>query len=123
MTHRSSFAYGAPQLPEPHSGARSGEVRVSYFDPVTGRPCRRKPAPRSAQLKTAAERPPERGRGGWNFKPRKSSGTRCTVDGEEYESIAAAARATGISYRTLQKACCGGSSEAAGHSVSFGKRA
>lgn len=53
MTHKSDFAYGARPLPEPHSGARSGEVRVRYFDPVTGRPCERRPATRTAQLRAA----------------------------------------------------------------------
>ena len=109
MTHKSDFAYGAPPLPEPHSGARSGEVRVRYFDPVTGRPCERRPAART-------------GGGSWNFKQRKGGWTPCEVDGVAYESIAAASRATGIRYTALQSACRDGSAAAAGHAVSFARR-
>lgn len=122
MTHKSDFAYGARPLPEPHSGARSGEVRVRYFDPVTGRPCERRPATRTAQLRAAGKQAPRTGGGSWNFKQRKGGWTPCEVDGAAYESIAAASRATGIRYAALQSACRDGSAAAAGHAVSFAKR-
>lgn len=111
MTHKSDFAYGARPLPELHSGARSGEVRVRYFDPVTGRPRERRPATRAAQPRAAGKQAPRTG--GW---------TPCEVDGVAYESIAAASRATGIRYTALQSACRDGSATAAGHAVSFARR-
>ena len=48
MTHSSSFRY-SEHAPEASSGARSSEVRVRYFDPVTGEPCDSKPMPLSKQ--------------------------------------------------------------------------
>lgn len=122
MTHKSDFAYGARSMAEPHSGARSGEVRVRYFDPVTGRPCKRRPATRTAQLKAAGKQAPRTGGGSWNFKQRRGNWTPCEVDGVAYESIAAASRATGIRYSTLQSACRDGAATAAGHAVSFTRR-
>ena len=101
MTHKSDFAYGAPPLPEPHSGARSGEVRVRYFDPVTGRPCKRRPATRTAQLRAAGGQAPRTGGGSWNFKQRKGGWTPCEVDGVPRRD---------------------GSATAAGHAVSFARR-
>lgn len=37
--------FNEPRRVDPSSGAVSGEVRVSYFDPRTGKPCKRKPKP------------------------------------------------------------------------------
>lgn len=76
---------------EARSGAVSGPVRVSYFDPRTGEPCDERPEPLSRRAQAVRSREIagyeaslERGR-----KKRP-----CTVDGVRYESIAAASRAT-----------------------------
>ena len=45
MTHISDYRYGYPTY-DSGSGRKSGEVRVSYFDPETGKPCATKPKPR-----------------------------------------------------------------------------
>lgn len=50
MTHSSGYRY-SEHAPEASSGARSSEVRVRYFDPMTGEPCDKKPTPLSKQKK------------------------------------------------------------------------
>ena len=58
MTHESRYRLSAA-VPDRPSGSRSGEVRVSYFDPVTGEPCESKPKPRAKQIvekESSAER-------------------------------------------------------------------
>lgn len=71
-----------------HSGAVSGPVRVSYFDPRTGEPCDTKPEPLGEhdQAKRSRERAGYREslERGWKRRA-------VLVDGVEYESIAAAA--------------------------------
>ena len=42
--HRSEYVYGRT-FAEAHSGSVSSEVRTSYFDPRTGKPCKSKPKP------------------------------------------------------------------------------
>ena len=55
MTHHSSLRYGGGRaFCDNGSCARSGPVRVSYFDPATGGPARE--APRQAALVRAGQR-------------------------------------------------------------------
>ena len=75
MTHTSSFRYG-PAHHDAHSDAKSGEVRVSYFDPATGE--RRKPEPRTGERRRAV-----------------------LVDGVRFESVVAAAEEVGVSPQAL----------------------
>ena len=95
MTHKSSVRYGAGQPVESHSGGRSGPVRVRYFDPVTGEPCAEKPVPLGKRKQSRPQMCP-------GAKP--SNMVAVTVDGVRYESMRAAAYATGISASTLQMA-------------------
>ncbi len=100
--------FNEPRRVDPSSGAVSGEVRVSYFDPRTGKPCKKKPKPLH----------PER-----HDKPKPKTVWRRTpravfVDGERYPSIGKAARFIGVAPTTLEKALKSGS-EVKGHEVAY----
>lgn len=121
------------------SGARSSEVRVSYFDPLTGEPLDRKPKPRRARRKelTRAQRDAayraavaegeaiaEGMRQRRASQPRKPSGRggyrrAVLVDGIEYESVTAAAKAMGTSEQHLGKRLRAGAETVKGHAVAF----
>ena len=49
MTHTSRIRYGDPPTAQGVSGAKSGPVRVSYFDPATGKAQKRKPKAKPAR--------------------------------------------------------------------------
>ncbi len=93
----------------------SGPVRVSYFDPLTGEPCDEKPVPRSKQLATRGKPVPARAKKDWKWKAHGHK--RCMVDGVEYESIAAAARAVDINSCSLGKALRDGLAVYCGHFI------
>ena len=95
MTHHSSLRYGGGRAFCDHgSCARSGPVRVSYFDPATGEPTAHKVAPRRRKGNRKQFAP--------GVVPPGSIAV--TVDGKAYESIADAARREGISPNTLRMA-------------------
>lgn len=139
MTHLSKFKYGV-SIREPLTSCRgSSEVRVRYFDPVTGEPCDEKPKPLKARRKEALtaqqavekrrrdeeeaarivaemkarKRKPLRGK-----SPHKN-GRSVMVDGVVYPSINEAGRATGIDGRYLGKRLREGKQTASGHDVRF----
>lgn len=88
----------------PGSGARSSEVRVSYFDPETGEPLDRpKFAAKKGQRRTAD----------------KVRRVPVLVDGEVLPSIRDAAAACGVSYHHLQKSLKQGRGELNGHAVGY----
>lgn len=142
MTHTSSYRYGSfLSIAEPHSAGRSSEVRVSYFDPVTGKPCATKPKPldkkakpkqtaheRFAQRKQAEDEAAEimrnmkKRRASRPKKPSESNGGRkrpVLVDGKPYESVIAAAKAIGTSEQYLGKVLLNGKSKIKGREVRF----
>ena len=80
----------------------SGPVRVRYFDPLTGEPCAEKPVPKRAKKD-------------WRWKAHGHK--RCMVDGVEYESIAAAARAVDINNNSLGSALRDGLTVYRGHLI------
>lgn len=98
-----------------HSGAVSGPVRVSYFDPRTGEPCATKPEPlHGDQERRIRERE--------GYRESLKRGRRCravVVDGVRYESIAAAARAIGVDKTSLGAAMRSGAVEYGGRSVRY----
>ena len=93
----------------------SGPVRVRYFDPLTGEPCEEKPVPRSKQLAARGKAAPKRAKKDWKWKTRGRR--RCIVDGVEYESIAAAARAVGVNNNSLGRALRDGLAVYRGHCI------
>ena len=98
-----------------HSGAVSGPVRVSYFDPRTGEPCATKPEP----LHGDQER---RGREREGYRESLERGRKkraVVVDGVLYESISAAAGAIGCDKGGLGAKLRAGGSSHIGHSVGF----
>ena len=95
------------------SGACSGPVRVSYFDPRTGLPCDEKPVPlhdgkrRGAGLDAV-------------LRMSRPHNARPTVaDGVRYASVSAAARAVGCSAVTLRTHLRGGAASYRGHEVAY----
>ena len=97
------------------SGAVSGPVRVSYFDPRTGEPCATKPEPlHGDQEKRGREREGYRASLARGWKKRA-----VMVGGVEYESIAAAAPAVGVSKTKLAKSLRDGAAEVNGRSVRY----
>ena len=107
--------FGAgPWACEPASPG-SGPVRVRYFDPLTGEPCDRKPVPRSKQLAARGKPVPARAKKDWRWKAHGHK--RCMVDGVEYESIAAAARAADINKNSLGRALRDGLAVYRGHCI------
>lgn len=106
--HSSSVPF-RPWRPTPGSGARSSEVRVSYFDPETGEPLgerKRDPSPRR-RTKRGLVLETE-----FAAKP-------VVVDGVRYASINEAAKAAGGSRSALGKALARGDAEYRGHSVAY----
>ena len=95
MTHKSSLRYGQMVTVDKGSCAKSGPVRVSYFDPATGRPLKAKPG--TLPVNAVA----------------------VTLGGVAYESVKAAHLATGVSLNTLQMARKMGWAEVGGMPVSF----
>lgn len=93
----------------------SGPVRVRYFDPLTGEPCEEKPVPRSKQIAARGKPVPARAKKDWKWKAHGHK--RCMVDGVEYESIAAAARAFDINNNSLGKALRDGLTAYRGHLI------
>lgn len=97
------------------SGAVSGPVRVSYFDPRTGEPCDAKPEPlRGDQESRRRERDGYRASLARGWKKRA-----VLVGGVEYESIAAAARAIGVDKTSLGAAMRSGAVEYGGRAVRY----
>lgn len=130
MTHSSTFRYG--YLPhEVNCGAKSGEVRVSYFDPETGEPCETKPKPRPGKPKTkneerdiaienARKRAEDIAKKAERRKPEEPANQAARyrravlVDGVRFESVAAAADEVGttpewlgFSLRNSRETCKG----------------
>lgn len=121
------------------SGATSGPVRVSYFDPRTGEPCDVKPEPlrapkpcaesaavRDARHRAAvaeamgiSERMRARRKGGGSKGGRRGFRRAVLVDGLRYESVMRAAEAVGCSNRHLCTALRGGRTTVKGHAVEY----
>lgn len=98
-----------------HSGATSGPVRVSYFDPRTGEPCDAKPEPLHGEQERR-----RREREGCRESLERGRKKRAVVaDGREYESIAAAARAIGVDKTSLGAALRSGAVEYGGRAVRY----
>lgn len=97
------------------SGATSGPVRVSYFDPRTGEPCDAKPEPlrgrRTAKRGIGLDKVLSMSRGA-NAKP-------TVVDGVRYASVSAAAKAVGCTAQTLRKYLKSGAASCRGHAVAY----
>lgn len=138
MTHHSSYRYGPALLDQPSKG-KSSEVRVGYFDPVTGEPRDTKPEPlpkkavsrssayeRFAQRKAAEDEAAEIMR---NMKERHANEARerhraryrrpVLVDGKLYESVTAAAKAVGTTPQHLGKTLNSGKRALKGKSIAF----
>lgn len=115
--HKSKLSYGIglpleldrsePKWPD----GMSGDVRVRYFDPSTGKPMKAKPETAHRKLRKAARVPKER-----NVPARKWS-VKVMVDGTEYPSISKAARAVGCHTTTLGEKLRAGVGEYRGHSI------
>lgn len=136
MTHHSSYRYG-PALSEPPSTGRSSEVRVSYFDPVTGEPRATKPKPldkkaepkksayeKYVQRRAAEDEAAEIMR---NMEKRKAKTAKerakrkrpVLVDGKLYESVTAAAKAVGTTPQHLGTTLNSGKRTLKGKSIAF----
>lgn len=99
-----------------HSGATSGPVRVSYFDPRTGEPCATKPEP----LHRPADREEAKRKAcGCVVVRANRRGKPVLVDGVRYETIAAAARSIGVDKTSLGAAIRSGAVEYGGRSVRY----
>lgn len=141
MMHTSKVKFGARAASEFTSGACSGPVKVSYFDPETGKPCASKPKPlgrreqRGGEQKksggtrethsersTATARPRRRARGS-RYKPKRNElGGRANakpvyVDGKLYLSVREAAEAVGGNTANLATALRKGAAKYKGHEV------
>lgn len=112
MTHHSSVRYGSYTFADYGSCARSGPVRVSYFDPATGEPLDEKPKGRRGKRR---EKP-------LSFEPGSvpPCAVAVTVDGKAYDSIAEAARREHVSPHTLRMARKMGWTRIGKRCVSFG---
>lgn len=98
------------------SGAVSGPVRVSYFDPRTGEPCDEKPEP----LHTQADREEAKRKAcGCVVVRANRRGKPVLVDGVRYETIAAAARSIGVDKTSLGAAIRSGAVEYGGRAVRY----
>lgn len=99
-----------------HSGAVSGPVRVSYFDPRTGEPCATKPEP----LHRPADREEAKRKAcGCVVVRANRRGKPVLVDGARYETIAAAARSIGVDKTSLGAALRSGAVEYGGRAVRY----
>lgn len=113
MTHHSSLRYGGGRaFCDNGSCAKSGPVRVSYFDPATGEPLSERPKGRRGKRR---EKP-------LSFEPGSvpPCAVAVTVDGKAYESIAEAARREHVSPHTLRMARKMGRTRVGKRYVSFG---
>lgn len=137
MTHTSSYRYGAPMLEPAAECRRSSDVRVRYFDPMTGEPCATKPKPLRKQKQqelTAEEKYRQRKeaereaaeimenmrnrrrKSSWSTWGRKRA---VLVDGVLFESVTKAAEEVGTSATYLGKAISAGQEYVKGHRVAF----
>lgn len=99
-----------------HSGAVSGPVCVSYFDPRTGEPSPTKCEP----LHTSADREEAKRKAcGCVVVRANKRGKAVRVDGMLYDSVAAAARSIGVNRSWMNKALRAGRSEYMGHEVAY----
>lgn len=113
MTHHSSLRYGGGRaFCDNGSCARSGPVRVSYFDPATGESLAERPKGRRDKRR---DKP-------LSFEPGSvpPCAVAVTVDGKAYESIAEAARRERVSPHTLRMARKMGWTRVGKRYVSFG---
>lgn len=121
------------------SGACSGPVRVSYFDPRTGEPCETKPEPlrapkpcaesaaeRDARHRAAvaeamgiSERMRARRKGGGSKGGRRGFRRAVLVDGLRYESVMLAAEAVGCRGPYLCTVLRSGGTTVKGHAVAY----
>lgn len=141
MTHTSKVKFGARSAAsEFTSGACSGPVKVSYFDPATGKPCASKPKPlerreqsggeqkqhggtRETGGRSAATVRPRRKARESRYRPRRNElGGRANakpvyVDGKLYLSVREAAEAVGGNTANLATALRKGAAKYKGHDV------
>lgn len=115
IAEESASVFGAGSWDCEPASPGSGPVRVRYFDPLTGEPCDQKPVPRSKQLAACGKAAPKRAKKEWRWHTRGHK--RCMVDGVEYESIAAAARAADINKNSLGRALRDGLAVYRGHYI------
>ena len=97
-------------LPDKGSGATSGPVRTSYFDPDTGEPVAEKPKPREGK---------QRLRGCFAWPPEPTHAVGLTVDGRHYDSMHLACIGEGFSKSTLQAARKSGCATVKGKRIVF----
>ncbi|WP_417352157.1 NUMOD1 domain-containing DNA-binding protein [Gordonibacter pamelaeae] len=102
------------------SGAVSGPVRVSYFDPRTGEPSPTKCEPLGNRDQEDAARAKQGCRASMERGQKKRP---VVVDGRVFESINAAARSIGTSHSHLGNILRAGGTEHRGHSVRFARDA
>ena len=138
MTHHSTFRYGLAMREALTSCRGSSEVRVRYFDPVTGEPCDHKPEPlkvkrkrpdakRKADERMEAIQEAERIMAEMKARKRKplcgkfphKNGRAVIVDGVRYPSINEAGRAMGVDGQYLGKRLRQGATLVGGCSVEF----
>lgn len=113
MTHHSSLRYGGGRaFCDNGSCARSGPVRVSYFDPATGEPLSERPKGRRGKRR---EKPLS-----FELGSVPPCAVAVTVDGKAYDSIAEAARRERVSPHTLRMARKMGWTRVGRREVSFG---
>lgn len=138
MTHTSRFRYGVAIRESLTDCRGSSEVRVSYFDPVTGEPCAEKPKPLKVQrreitVQQALERRQQAEAEGARImaemraRKRKplcgpfphKNGRAVLVDGERFPSISAAAHSMGVDGNYLGKRLREGAVFVCGFRVEF----
>ena len=140
MTHLSSFRYGEKLKETPTVSRGYGEVRISYFDPRTGEPCKEKPKPLEAQREkgqTAIEHFEQRKKdeaeaaeimrnmSERNARERKNvrgysrAGRPVLVDGVLFKSVTAAAKEIGVHNSYLSKQLLAGAKLCHGRMVEF----
>lgn len=120
--HQSHIRY-SPYTVEPTgcgwSDGRSGEMRVSYFDPRTGEPCEGKPEPLGNRTERGARKTRGKARALEAARKKGRPSKPVMVDGEEHESITAAAHVVGGSKNGLSRALRSGSGTYKGHRVEY----
>ena len=97
------------------SGATSGPVRLSYFDPRTGLPCDAKPEP----LRGGGAAKRGIGLDAVFSMSRAANAKPTVVDGVRYASVTAAAKAVGCTAQTLRKYLRSGAASCRGHAVAY----
>lgn len=103
--HTSSYRLSNHIHRDAGSGAMSSEVRISYFDPKTGKPLSEKP-PKTRNLAESTKKG-KRGRPGNPVK----------VDGKVCPSVLDAARVIGCSHAAIIGALAKGNKTVKGHTV------